>query len=534
MSYQLEKAIRNESILDAVLDWNKNHARRDGITLSTERINELGKTIFLCYDAQKGYWLTEFGSFEKGQRWLNIGWYAETILNEDQKKQIAELKTLYSVASQSLEGKSPEVARETNIAKMQIALGEKCARAYAIIMDNNSNEQELQEINPYLEGVLASIEKLKCRPLPESDMPNDYDLFTKKLEASITTYFITLQKNYKKDLREAYTAELNPIEKQAAIETYKKADETEWMFKLYFNKVLDSDYIKPRWCQLEGYLSQIALYSISIDIDCFLQMKQGSLTQNDAERLSQIQDHLKFADNVTSHEVVDEEKIEIEIKNNAEQIHSKLTSYAEQTENSSGSIVLSGGCKRHAVLYQIKKNDSGTYDFSIINTGNGATIILSKKGYGFKSQDVVYTGLTLNELSEQFFFELLNIKMTANDMKEVFKFLDSSLLNHSAKKVGGMERVLQKKGTCTFRRIMEWLKTELGKELFREFKLFMLERAIQRVEEAATTISPTALRFLFPLMPGETTTDLSKELTSLIDAGKQQLDLKKYHYSTKK
>jgi hypothetical protein len=35
-------------------------------------------------------------------------------------------------------------------------------------------------------------------------------------------------------------------------------------------------------------------------------------------------------------------------------------------------------------------------------------------------------------------------------------------------------------------------------------------------------------------MPGETTTDLSKELTSLIDAGKQQLDLKKYHYSTKK
>jgi hypothetical protein len=81
---------------------------------------------------------------------------------------------------------------------------------------------------------------------------------------------------------------------------------------------------------------------------------------------------------------------------------------------------------------------------------------------------------------------------------------------------------------------MEWAKTELGKELFREFKLFMIERAIQRVEEAAKTISPTALRFLFPLMPGETTADLSEQLSSLIDKGKQQLDGKKYNYTSRK
>jgi len=342
-----------------------------------------------------------------------------------------------------------------------------------------------------------------------------------------------LQKNYKNDLREAYKAELNPIEKQAAIDTYGKAYDTEWIFKLYFNKVLDSDYIKPRWCLLQGYTFADALRSISIDLDLFSQMKQESLTQNDAERLGQVKDHLEFAYKVKPSVLRGEEKIEIRLKNNAEQIHSKLTSYAEQKEISSGSIVIPGGHATHAFLYQIKKNDSGTYDFSIINTGDGATIILSKK-YGFKSQDVVYTGLTLNELSEQFFFELLNLYETAIDMEEVFKFLDSSLLNHSAKKVGGMERSIQKKGTCTFKCIMEWIKTELGKELFREFKLFMLERAIQRVEEEAKTISPTALRFLFPLMPEEPTTDLSEQLTSLIDAGKHQLDLKKYQYSTKK
>jgi hypothetical protein len=193
-----------------------------------------------------------------------------------------------------------------------------------------------------------------------------------------------LQKNYKNDLREAYKAELNPIEKQAAIDTYGKAYDTEWIFKLYFNKVLDSDYIKPRWCLLQGYTFADALRSISIDLDLFSQMKQESLTQNDAERLGQVKDHLEFAYKVKPSVLRGEEKIEIRLKNNAEQIHSKLTSYAEQKEISSGSIVIPGGHATHAFLYQIKKNDSGTYDFSIINTGDGATIILSKKGYGFK------------------------------------------------------------------------------------------------------------------------------------------------------
>lgn len=411
---------------------------------------------------------------------------------------------------------------------MKVALGGKCASAYAILMTNNPDKQKIQEIIPQLDDVLECIKMLerKTQRLDPTELPDDFDLFKAKLENNIITYYKTLHKNFRSDLLSTLNEKNSTIELQNALDAYYASIATLNVFKLYFHKVLDSRPVEIRWHLLQGCSQNRAIGSILEDLDAFSQLKQGSLTQNDAERLRGAMINLQFAFEVRApyEDARGKEQEELALKKGAQQIHIKLTEHSE-------SIVVAGGFTKHAVLYQIKKTDSGTYDLSIINTGDGASTVLriTKKGCSFKSQDVVYTGLTLDDLSESFFLKLLHKKETANNMEEVYEFLDNTLLNHSAKKVKGTDRCLQKKGTCTVKCILEWLKTELGKDLFQDFSSLMFERALQSVEKEAETISPTVLRLLFPLKPEEVRSSeyFSEQLGSLIDAGKQQLELKR-------
>jgi hypothetical protein len=138
----------------------------------------------LCHDNQKGYWLKELTFFQKVLRWLNPGWYAETILTPELKTQIALLKKVYLLAGQYITADTPpEMTKNINIAKMRAILGEKCADAYAILMASNRDPEKIEELSQQAGEILNFIEKVKkmswCRQslVDNCELPNDYETF---------------------------------------------------------------------------------------------------------------------------------------------------------------------------------------------------------------------------------------------------------------------------------------------------------------------------------------------------------------------
>ena len=81
--------------------------------------------------------------------------------------------------------------------------------------------------------------------------------------------------------------------------------------------------------------------------------------------------------------------------------------------------------KGHGVVYVVEKNSDQTFNFIIINTGEGSPILKTGKTY-----DITYSGLTLEELSESFFTLLLKChfgKIPIKEMRELLEIIDKQL-----------------------------------------------------------------------------------------------------------
>lgn len=460
------------------------------------------------------------------------------------------------------------------------AFGKECALAYESFMI--PGHQENDKIRLRLEKVFKVIERKTNCSILKDELPHDFDLFKKKLNESIVEYFINLDEkqtsfnkqdleinklmfsglncklDYLKQLIKKYINEFhtnNDIDLYNEIQDVKheiksverkiyfldnkikvlnESLEIKQIFKTFFHKLPDSTPIELRWRALDGLQESDAILSILDDLSCFLQLEEKSLEAADVKRLKQIITDLSFTSDCHIREDLSLEETKIELKKSAKKIHQKLVSYSEQKGIPSGSVIIKGGFKRHFVLYQIKKNDLDTFDLSLINTGRGSITFFKQTDIktSRKSIDIVYSGLKIEELSKVFFFKLLTTK-NSKSMNTIYHFLNQSLLNHSAKKIDGCERMLQKRGTCSIKPILEMLKTELGKDLFQRFSLFMNERALRSVEEAARAITPTALKLLFPTPPDEIVTPeyYSDQLAKLIDAGRVALENKKVKYA---
>lgn len=438
-------------------------------------------------------------------------------------------------------------ARAIKMEKMETIFGQDTANLYSLLMTANPDQKKINEMNPKLEFILKLI---KTTPFEKSELPSDFDMFQKVLEKKTCAYFSTLadeievslktvfaEKNLdqiklevelfhlaKKDKLELTIEELDrksflteKIEDfKIEIEALRKDFSDQEVFKIYYHKLPDSATLNHRWSSLDGLYGKEALSSIIEDLSCFFEI-------NKKTEMDQFITDLQIA--LESHSME---------RDAVKKIHQKLKNYSEQKEITSEFIVINGGFYGHGILYQIKKNNSETFDLSLINTGNGAIVINeSKEGkISSKSQDVVYTGLKIEELSESLFQELIRKKDSAKNMNEIYEFLDQSLLKQSAKKIGGHKRSRQNRGTCALKPILELLKTELGKDLYRDFNLFMIERALNSVEEAAKTITPTVLKLLFPTPPDEIATPeyYSDQLAKLIDTGRVVLENKRLKY----
>jgi hypothetical protein len=236
-------SFQTNSIYAAIVNWNINQQKNERVTPLTGKINEFGKTIFLCYEDQKGYWLKELTFFQKVLRWLNSGWYTKPILNCDQTTQIAKLKKLYLLASQSTADTSPEITKKINKAKMEAIFGKNCASVYTILMYSNLDPQKIsQQAGKILNSIkmLNRINQMSwCKQslFDRRELPNNYESFIHKLQN------LTKQPNNQSpnDLWADYIKEC-----QTKIDLINKSSEKLDPFQTFSNTVKKG--LSPREC----------------------------------------------------------------------------------------------------------------------------------------------------------------------------------------------------------------------------------------------------------------------------------------------
>lgn len=243
---------------------------------------------------------------------------------------------------------------------------------------------------------------------------------------------------------------------------YNRSHDEEWMLH---HKVLDNHTERK---QYNGQLFSKSIGSIIEDLKC--SSKKATTYKNHYETL--IKD-LSFAKTVQS---------SIEWKNPfssyflKKQICQRI--HALPTIHGPG-VILPGGCKGHAILYHIQRNEDGTFNFTIINSGAGLTLAPGKRNH---MVDVIYKNIPEDVLSNQFFGQLL-FKQERN-MKSVNDFIHKNLYRND-NLISGRDHRMQKQGTCSMKCLLVLLNNELGQAEYRKFKVSMTEEAIHQFEKKA-------------------------------------------------
>lgn len=187
--------------------------------------------------------------------------------------------------------------------------------------------------------------------------------------------------------------------------------------------------------------------------------------------------------------------------------------------------MIPGGTPIHNVLFEIEREENGTFTLRMIDTGVIAGNLyllenetfftqiahLSQTGWyrtilnehpsidqkisqcqelielegKNKTQDLHYTELTAAHFSESFIQTLFAFKRgRENDMNDIVAFLTQQLAtsNKSNLIVAGRAHTRQIKGVCAQKAFASWLHGRLGNELYQQFKVFYTIREIERLE----------------------------------------------------
>lgn len=182
-------------------------------------------------------------------------------------------------------------------------------------------------------------------------------------------------------------------------------------------------------------------------------------------------------------------------------LHSPIDEIMEsiQTLAEGKSLILPGGCQKHAVLYVITKEQDERYRFTIINTGFGlrkADIMVDETGQmemppNGRMNDCSYNKLKKETLSQEFIQRLMIKKYDEKDMQEVNRFIEETLYNPNERnwQLGRMHKQ-QSNGTCTMSCLLAYLRNALGKEEYQQFKKWMIAHAIRHFENTLRTHNP--------------------------------------------
>lgn len=182
-----------------------------------------------------------------------------------------------------------------------------------------------------------------------------------------------------------------------------------------------------------------------------------------------------------------------------------LAEISAQVERN-GRCLISGGWLKHAIMYEIVKQDDGRYEFRIYNEGegiqyhSGGQIGYKRKTEGCKvvrdiPHELLFRGSVLANLEQLF-------QMTKSDEGAEEKRIgpDAYLYEHIVPMLDGhhgeitpeMHRELspQRSGTCTYRCLQAWAAYQMKPEVYTKFKYefrqFLLDSFLHELQESSS------------------------------------------------
>jgi hypothetical protein len=152
--------------------------------------------------------------------------------------------------------------------------------------------------------------------------------------------------------------------------------------------------------------------------------------------------------------------------------------------NVGNSVTIPVGTENHGFLCIAKKEKNGLFSFIIKNTGIGSPTPKDIRR-SHLTQDVVYTDVSLDNLSDSFIRYLLAFTVKTTKIRVVTAYIDAKLKKFlgSNKKLGDHLYPKQTKGTCTVSVLFSWLEDRLGKREFLHFKSKVVETSAKSLAD---------------------------------------------------
>ena len=174
--------------------------------------------------------------------------------------------------------------------------------------------------------------------------------------------------------------------------------------------------------------------------------------------------------------LVSDDVIEARITNYAYDIEKKIDTLKEGNE-----IIIPGGCKEHAVVFEIQRVRDNEYHFSIFNTGSGNEFGQSfNTGWPEHPRVPVFTNLSKEAIMDQNF--LMNLIRFQVKPPKTMDPVHQAIVEHLVNKNNGVQSVRephdsQTWGTCTFDSVAAYLEYILPPSLFKPFQFDIMLRA---------------------------------------------------------
>lgn len=255
---------------------------------------------------------------------------------------------------------------------------------------------------------------------------------------------------------------------------------------------------------LEGSTYSRSLMTIKDDVGNFRSGFEVILGEGEKAALQAAGSKLEFAENLSR-------KIEVigRSKNPTKEDNDRLNDVVFDIQNQVRSLqpgeemLIPGGyldrTGGHAVIYSIKKQDSGKLSFTIHNTGDGSNLALNlidlvtNEFLDFINKAVDSTILGIDEqnlINPLFLRQLIQQRTKPNSttednpthsMEQIFKLVKKNLKVGRATSETGKSHPLQVNGTCTHDSVTCWLQSNLEESLFEQLDSYMIGSGMRYV-----------------------------------------------------
>lgn len=328
--------------------------------------------------------------------------------------------------------------------------------------------------------------------------------------------------------------------------TQKNLQKPEIVLKEFYFKILGSSLFQSKTLDLEGFSQSNAFFSMIGDVHSFTNQLSSD---EDKNKLAQVINELHFA-----FQIAREDSQAIHRFQKVKEIRQRLIALpiVDHTHSDhlythlllpggySGSSPLTG--QGHAVNYQILREANGLFSFRIINSGQDISLINEErkleelackekikileekvlKTFDTRKQkvlfseidalkctlktarssaDLVFKNLTLNQLSDAFFTELLEYRFNE---KKCFSMTD--LIHMIEKHLKGCVGILEGrkhglqmtgKGNCTTKSITLWLHERWGRKIHQQFKVHIAKQQMEKLDHLIKSTRPRQLEIYF-------------------------------------